>query len=843
MGSLLRGLAACFSPGAGATQRRGHGHEQGIGSALAESTEEATEAQRRLQPDTSTSGRASQSPVPETLLNDTLPAGESLLSATQARPPILRWGSKERPQTPDLAARPSSILASGAPRNAPGSSSVRFAPGAAAPAPALKTGNSTRPSRSVRVQAPEDDSPDDGEGGGPSEGTSVHFGSSTSRLGSQRPESAVPESKALTQLVGRLIARDINYRAEFESIMDTFGPTFPRACLETFLANNAVQLPPNRQQILCTLYAAPGDPDKIDGITLLKDLDRAAFKRFAMASGGKGQSTEKKPGATTVQRSDKSRIMTLVSTQLGRDKSFSINAGGGELTDAGHIQDMIQEIDLNNILIPVGTRARYVPATDDPESFQVPVWSLRAMHKRKQERERFLIGNDPDFKKLGQAGREALRKRLARRSMFQQQEIIANAVVAAARAAVEPSMRRMENSIHSTAVSRAGSFSRAGSNGSFNRGSSGDLRSAGSVRPRSAAPPPRPSHLQSGPSRSALSGAGSPALGPGVTTGAGGALSVRPVLAPSPSSPMGRPSTVEGGPAAPLAGSPGAPMTPTGILRGASGSQVLPPTPQSAIERLAKLTFINAERDRAMPAKRAPSEGPGGVTFALDASPTAAAALPPVPAPALLAAAGGGRTGTDALGPPPAPLQPASSLSRDSSINEERSSVGSAAGQPRSRPSLAREEGSPRATSGGGSSVRGGASTSGGRSDGAGTAPGEQRGSEAGHVRSALPPRSPRLTEPQPLGPIVSAPPRPSGDNTVLDPQPSCAVSARHAMGSGDALDGHEDPEDTLPGQPQPSISAASASAMPRPSTSMGDRTTPPTTSHGGAPSLASSPA
>jgi hypothetical protein len=47
-----------------------------------------------------------------------------------------------------------------------------------------------------------------------------------------------------------------------------------------------------------------------------------------------------------------------------------------------------------------------------------------------QERERFLIGNDPDFKKLGQAGRDALRKRLARRSMFQQQEIIANAVVA-----------------------------------------------------------------------------------------------------------------------------------------------------------------------------------------------------------------------------------------------------------------------------------------------------------------------------------------------------------------------------------------------------------------------------
>lgn len=51
------------------------------------------------------------------------------------------------------------------------------------------------------------------------------------------------------------------------------------------------------------------------------------------------------------------------------------------------------------------------------------------MHKRKVERERFLINSDPDFKKLGQAGREALRKRLARRSMFQQQEIIANAVV------------------------------------------------------------------------------------------------------------------------------------------------------------------------------------------------------------------------------------------------------------------------------------------------------------------------------------------------------------------------------------------------------------------------------
>ncbi len=68
-------------------------------------------------------------------------------------------------------------------------------------------------------------------------------------------------------------------------------------------------------------------------------------------------------------------------------------------------------------------------------------------------------GNDPDFKQLGQAGREALRKRLARRSMFQQQEIIASAVVAAARAAVEPSVRRLEHSLRSAAASRAGSFS------------------------------------------------------------------------------------------------------------------------------------------------------------------------------------------------------------------------------------------------------------------------------------------------------------------------------------------------------------------------------------------------
>lgn len=272
------------------------------------------------------------------------------------------------------------------------------------------------------------------------------------------------ESRALTQLASKLIALDVNYRAEFEVIMDTFGASFPNTCLDNFFREHAIVLPGNRNNTILNIYRCQEDPEKIDGIRLLKDIDKAAFKRFVLS--GQTKHGETVSGASTtsrrasqVQKSDKSRILNLVTTQLSRDKSFSMAAGGGEIADTDHIEEMLETLDLGDIQIPVGTRARYVPATDDPESFQVPVWSLRAMHRRKAERERFLIGNDPDFKKLGQAGREALRKRLARRSMFQQQEIIANAVVQAARLAVEPSERKAENKINSggVTISRAAS--------------------------------------------------------------------------------------------------------------------------------------------------------------------------------------------------------------------------------------------------------------------------------------------------------------------------------------------------------------------------------------------------
>ncbi len=40
----------------------------------------------------------------------------------------------------------------------------------------------------------------------------------------------------------------------------------------------------------------------------------------------------------------------------------------GEIADTDHIEEMLDTLDLTNIQIPVGTRARYVPATDDPVS-------------------------------------------------------------------------------------------------------------------------------------------------------------------------------------------------------------------------------------------------------------------------------------------------------------------------------------------------------------------------------------------------------------------------------------------------------------------------------------------
>ncbi|KAG2427260.1 hypothetical protein HXX76_012456 [Chlamydomonas incerta] len=546
--------------------------------------EPATSPEQRLQPGASPSGRHLDDPrsQPSPRVGGTR---EGLSTPSASKPPV-RWGSgaKRRESSDSISGalppaalgspaggRGSALLAAAAAGRV-GSTSVRFADHP--PVSALKRDGSQRDTTTSGGGAEHSDisgllpgaAPGprisrvrladnyDGDGDGASVvasdtglsaggGQASRANSGTSVVGANKPDAA--ESRAVTQLASKLIARDINYRQEFESIMETFGAVFPKSCLENFFDTHAIALPNNRQMMILTLYQAGESGDRIDGVALLKDLDRAAFKRFAIASGKGAPGAEaggKRASVTSVQRSDKSRILTLVSTQLNRDKSFSINAGGDELTDAAHIQELIEQIDLNNILIPIGTRAKYVPATDDPESFQVPVWSLRAMHKRKQERERFLIGNDPDFKKLGQTGRDALRKRLARRSMFQQQEIIANAVVAAARAAVEPSVRRVEHSIHSAAPSRMGSFQQSRS-GSLNRGSSMDIGGGGPMRPRSAAPPRAPGVMPGGglrpvsampprappPSTPPGAESASGALGSGVGVSPRGGLTVKPV--------------------------------------------------------------------------------------------------------------------------------------------------------------------------------------------------------------------------------------------------------------------------------------------------------------------------
>eukprot|EP00198_Chlamydomonas_reinhardtii_P009773 XP_001699110.1 predicted protein [Chlamydomonas reinhardtii] len=313
------------------------------------------------------------------------------------------------------------------------------------------------------------------------------------REGLTTPPAAKPPSRAVTLLATKLIARDINYRQEFEAIMETFGAVFPKSCLENFFETHAIALPNNRQLMILTLYQAGEDGDRIDGVSLLKDLDRAAFKRFAIASskGAPGADAgSKRASVTSVQKSDKSRILTLVSTQLNRDKSFSINAGGtcrltGPPPPPARFATLLCASLFCFLIITMHLQSRSkcrcghcVPCTSASRSASASSLVGPAGNG----------GNDPDFKKLGQTGRDALRKRLARRSMFQQQEIIANAVVAAARAAVEPSVRRAENSIHSAAPSRMGSFQQSRS-GSLNRGTSVDAIGGGPMRPRSAAPP------------------------------------------------------------------------------------------------------------------------------------------------------------------------------------------------------------------------------------------------------------------------------------------------------------------------------------------------------------------
>ncbi|KXZ53000.1 hypothetical protein GPECTOR_8g37 [Gonium pectorale] len=456
-------------------------------AAVGESTldvEAGAEAELRLQPGASTSGRQPGVPASPFARADAGTAdeveGPASAEVTEAGGLALARAASERKGAGGIVNRPSALVGTGR------AGSVRFAelPDDGGPA-ALRQKNSRvefRPSR-VRLVTP-------GEGlQAEASGTTV---ASAAHSGASASGKADGESRAVAALAAKLISKDVNYRAELEALMDTFGPSFPKKCFENLLTQHGLHLPAHRQSMIQTLYQSAEDADK----------------------------------------SDKSRIIALVSATLSQDRTFSITAGGDALTDSKHIQEVIEQLDLSNIVVPVGTKARYVPATDDPDSFKVPVWSLRAMQRRKQERERFLIGNDPDFRKLGQAGREALRKRLTRRSMFQQQEIIANAVVAAARAAVEPAARKAENCIQSSGPSRAGSFASR-----YSRSASASAHSAGLRRAdigETADTDPR----RDGSTVGSDGGAGGGVLPGAVTRGAGGdaaaAAAAAPLLSPRP---------------------------------------------------------------------------------------------------------------------------------------------------------------------------------------------------------------------------------------------------------------------------------------------------------------------
>ncbi len=67
----------------------------------------------------------------------------------------------------------------------------------------------------------------------------------------------------MTQLASKLIARDINYRHEFEAIIETFGAVFPKSCLENFFETHSISLPNNRQLMILTLYQAGDNGDRV----------------------------------------------------------------------------------------------------------------------------------------------------------------------------------------------------------------------------------------------------------------------------------------------------------------------------------------------------------------------------------------------------------------------------------------------------------------------------------------------------------------------------------------------------------------------------------------------------
>ncbi|GIL46858.1 hypothetical protein Vafri_3482 [Volvox africanus] len=511
------GLRACFSTARDGSSHAAHGRKRvlGGGSAIGEGAQQNTSfsgAERRLCLGTSMFGSDTDLPrAIAPMLTREIPTEE------QQQMPRKGFSSNLLVKSPLMKASHSTGVTirldtsnDGECVNTVMASTVPF--GSASSGAICKPTAEVRGSR-VRLLLPSDSAKISGAGGGggTNEVSAVTATAVATAAGSRKVIGSLlasGESRALAQLAGLLLTQHVHYRSELEAIMATHGSAFPKSLLEDLLRRHNVTLPQKHLRIIETLYRveerqAKDEPRreggeeaadsvagsvwgragcvKIDGLALLKDLDRAAFRHVALGGGAGGETRQvgeganapsgltttansKKNSMASGQLGDKTRILQLVASQLANDESLRIRSGSGEDLTPAHLQEAVEQIDLTSIAIPLGTRAPYVASGDDPDSFKVPVWSLRAMQLRKQQRDRELSGSDPHLRHLGQAGREALQMQITCRSLFQQEEIIANAVVAAARAAVKPSARLTENSIQLGALSRLESLQRTGPN-------------------------------------------------------------------------------------------------------------------------------------------------------------------------------------------------------------------------------------------------------------------------------------------------------------------------------------------------------------------------------------------
>lgn len=118
---------------------------------------------------------------------------------------------------------------------------------------------------------------------------------------------------------------------------------------------------------------------------------------------------------------------------------------------------MAEAIDLANLTLPIGTSVCYIEADeDDPASFQVPAWSLRAIAlKRKRVQEELSSGV---IRKLGAHGEPIHRTLVQQRSLAHQDGILAHALMLQAKGE-DPTKSAVANSLSRNITLQSGAGS------------------------------------------------------------------------------------------------------------------------------------------------------------------------------------------------------------------------------------------------------------------------------------------------------------------------------------------------------------------------------------------------